>query len=134
MSYVEDLFSLDGQTAVVIGGTGVLCGEMAQGLAEAGAEVVIVGRSEEKANERLEKMSAAGGRGYFVAADVAARESLDALLATVLERSTASRIAAGRTSAGPSPYHGIDPRAASEGRTICCSKGARDQRPEGSCS
>lgn len=87
MSYVESLFSLEGKNAVVIGGTGVLCGEMAQGLAQAGAEVVLVGRSEEKAAERLGKIEAAGGRGYFVPADVSSRESLDALLATVLETS-----------------------------------------------
>ncbi|MBL9152133.1 MAG: SDR family oxidoreductase [Verrucomicrobiales bacterium] len=87
MSYLDDLFSLNGQTAVVIGGTGVLCGEMAQGLAQAGAEVVIVGRSEEKAAERLAKIEAAGGRACFVAADVAARESLEYLLAEVMRRS-----------------------------------------------
>jgi NAD(P)-dependent dehydrogenase (short-subunit alcohol dehydrogenase family) len=87
MSYLDDLFSLQGQTAVVIGGTGVLCGEMAQGLAEAGAEVVIVGRSEEKAAERIALITEAGGRGYFVSADVASRESLQSLLDTVLERS-----------------------------------------------
>jgi NAD(P)-dependent dehydrogenase (short-subunit alcohol dehydrogenase family) len=87
MSYLDDLFSLQGQTAVVIGGTGVLCGEMAQGLAEAGAEVVIVGRSEEKAAERIALITEAGGRSYFVSADVASRESLQSLLDTVLARS-----------------------------------------------
>lgn len=87
MSYLDELFSLQGKTAVVIGGTGVLCGEMAQGLAQAGAEVVIVGRSQEKADERLESIKSAGGQGYFVAADVASRESLEALLAEVMERS-----------------------------------------------
>lgn len=86
MSYVNDLFSLDGQCAVVIGGTGVLCGEMAQGLARAGAEVAIVGRNEEKASERLSQIEAVGGKGFFVPADVASRESLTSLLATVTER------------------------------------------------
>jgi len=86
MSYVEELFSLEGQTAVVIGGTGVLCGEMALGLAKAGAEVAVVGRSEEKGAERLCEIDAAGGRGFFVAADVASRESLSSLLETVTER------------------------------------------------
>lgn len=87
MSYLDELFSLEGKTAVVIGGTGVLCGEMAQGLSRAGAEVVLVGRSEEKAAERLGLIESAGGRGYFVPADVSSRESLDELLATVLEKS-----------------------------------------------
>lgn len=86
MSYVEDLFSLEGKTAVVIGGTGVLCGEMALGLARAGATVAIVGRSEEKGAERLREIDAAGGHGFFVSADVASRESLAELLETVLEK------------------------------------------------
>ncbi|MDF2378455.1 MAG: SDR family oxidoreductase [Verrucomicrobiales bacterium] len=86
MSFVEDLFSLEGKTAVVIGGTGVLCGEMALGLAKAGAEVVVVGRSEEKGAERLREIDAAGGRAYFISADVASRESLSALLETVVTK------------------------------------------------
>jgi NAD(P)-dependent dehydrogenase (short-subunit alcohol dehydrogenase family) len=87
MSYLESLFSLDGKTAVVIGGTGVLCGEMALGLAQAGAEVVLVGRSEEKASDRLRQIADTGGKAYFVPAEVASRESLESLLSAVLERS-----------------------------------------------
>ena len=87
MSKIEELFTLSGKTAVVIGGTGELCGEMAITMAEAGAEVVLVGRNEEKANKKLEVISAAGGSGYFVAADVASRESIETLLATVIEKS-----------------------------------------------
>ncbi|MDF1812747.1 MAG: SDR family oxidoreductase [Verrucomicrobiales bacterium] len=80
MSLIEKLFSLKNQTAVVIGGTGTLCGEMAQGLAEAGAHVVVVGRSAEKGAERVAAIEKAGGTANFAAADVASRESLQALL------------------------------------------------------
>jgi NAD(P)-dependent dehydrogenase (short-subunit alcohol dehydrogenase family) len=86
-TYLESLFSLDGKTAVVIGGTGELCGAMAEGLAGAGAEVVLVGRSEEKAAARLARIEAAGGAGYFLAADVTDRASLEATLAATVERS-----------------------------------------------
>ena len=51
-NFLEDLFGLKDKTAVVIGGTGVLCGEIAQGLAQAGAEIVIVGRNPDKATQR----------------------------------------------------------------------------------
>ena len=61
MSYLDQLFSLENQTAVVIGGTGVLCGEMAQGIAKAGADTIIVGRNEEKGKERVEAIEAEGG-------------------------------------------------------------------------
>ncbi|MFT5409860.1 MAG: NAD(P)-dependent dehydrogenase (short-subunit alcohol dehydrogenase family), partial [Verrucomicrobiales bacterium] len=86
-TYLESLFSLEGKTAVVIGGTGELCGAMAEGLAGAGAEVVLVGRSEEKAKARLESIEAAGGKGYFLPADVTDRASLEGLLAATVERS-----------------------------------------------
>lgn len=40
----NDLFRLDGEVAVVIGGTGSLGGGMADALAAAGAKVAVVGR------------------------------------------------------------------------------------------
>lgn len=85
--YLSSLFSLDGKVAVVIGGTGELCGAMAEGLAGAGAEVVLVGRNQDKANARLAKIDAIGGRGWFHAAEATRRSELDALLAAVLQRS-----------------------------------------------
>lgn len=87
MSKLEDLFSLTGRTAVVIGGTGELCGAMALALAEAGAEVVIVGRSQEKAADKIAKIEDVGGRGYFVPADITSRKNLQELLAFVVKRS-----------------------------------------------
>jgi NAD(P)-dependent dehydrogenase (short-subunit alcohol dehydrogenase family) len=86
-NFLKDLFGLHGKVAVIIGGTGELCGTMALGLASAGAEVVLVGRIPEKAEKRLAEIEAAGGKGYFVPADVTSRESLQGLLEVVLERS-----------------------------------------------
>lgn len=86
-SYLNELFSLEGKTALVIGGTGELCGTMAEGLARAGAEVVLVGRSQEKADARLSRIREAGGKGSFIAADVTTRESLLSLRDAVLEKS-----------------------------------------------
>ena len=43
--FVQKLFGLDGQIAVVIGGTGVLGGAICDGLAQAGALVGVAGRS-----------------------------------------------------------------------------------------
>jgi NAD(P)-dependent dehydrogenase (short-subunit alcohol dehydrogenase family) len=87
MSYVESLFSLKGKTAVVIGGTGELCGAMAVAMAGAGAEIALVGRNEEKAKAKLREIEDAGGHGYFVATDVASREGLENLLAEVISKS-----------------------------------------------
>lgn len=85
--FLKELFGLEGKTAVVIGGTGELCSYMALGLAKAGAKVVLVGRNEEKANEKLEVIRAAGGDGYFAHADAGNRSSLNELLNSVVEQS-----------------------------------------------
>ena len=85
--YLNGLFSLSGKTAVVIGGTGELCGAMAQGLACAGAEVVLVGRSEEKAKARIAKIESAGGKAYFEPCEVDQKSNIEDLLARVLEKS-----------------------------------------------
>jgi len=39
---LEGLFSLEGKTAVVVGGGGHICSELSRGFASAGANVVIV--------------------------------------------------------------------------------------------
>ncbi len=87
MTYLEELFSLDGKVAVVIGGTGELCGAMATSLAQAGAKVVLVGRSQQKADTRLAQIRDAGGEGYFIAVDITSTEGLTALLDEVIEKS-----------------------------------------------
>ena len=84
--FLSELFSLDGKVAVVIGGTGELCGAMAEGLAQAGAEAVLVGRSEEKAAARMSSITAKGGKSRFVAADVGSRQALDTLRDEVLSQ------------------------------------------------
>ena len=85
--FLNAMFSLEHKVAVVIGGTGELCGAMAEGLAAAGAEVVIVGRNEERAAARIAKIGAEGGRAWFHAAEATSRMELERLLADVLDRS-----------------------------------------------
>jgi len=64
MKTPAELFSLKGKVAVVIGGTGVLCGEMAEGIAIAGATVALVGRDAAKAKDRLDKIAKGGGNRF----------------------------------------------------------------------
>jgi NAD(P)-dependent dehydrogenase (short-subunit alcohol dehydrogenase family) len=85
--YLSSVFSLENKVAVVIGGTGVLCGAMAEALAAAGAETVLVGRSEEKAMARLADIEAAGGKAYFEKVDVNSKASIQELLDNVLAKS-----------------------------------------------
>jgi NAD(P)-dependent dehydrogenase (short-subunit alcohol dehydrogenase family) len=64
------LFDISGRTAVVTGGTGVLGGAMAIGLAEAGAHVVVLGRKKENGDALLKKLKEKGKTGMFIQADV----------------------------------------------------------------
>ena len=59
--YLQELFGLDGLTAVVIGGTGVLGGAFCDALGAAGAHVVVAGRSAERGEARAETIVAGGG-------------------------------------------------------------------------
>jgi NAD(P)-dependent dehydrogenase (short-subunit alcohol dehydrogenase family) len=79
------LFDLTGTRAVVIGGTGVLGGRFAQSLAAAGAEVAVLGRSEERGNAVVAEIESAGGRARFIAADVSDRASLEAAAAELAD-------------------------------------------------
>ena len=85
--YLHSLFNLTGKVAVVVGGTGELCGAMAEGLAGAGAEVVLVGRSAEKANARLAKIAASGGKARFHSAEATSKAELESLRDAVLKKS-----------------------------------------------
>ena len=75
---MSDLFSLKDEVAVVIGGTGVLGGGMAEALAAAGARVAIVGRSRERGEERVKNIEKAGGKATFESADAVDPASLQA--------------------------------------------------------
>jgi NAD(P)-dependent dehydrogenase (short-subunit alcohol dehydrogenase family) len=72
------LFDLSGEVAVVIGGTGVLGGALAEGLAEAGAKIAVVGRNEERGRARASNIQSKGGQAAFFAGDAVKKESLRA--------------------------------------------------------
>lgn len=57
MSYLDELYSLDYKTAVVIGGGGVLAGIMAEGLAKAGANVAILDLNLENARKKADELT-----------------------------------------------------------------------------
>ena len=77
--YLAALYGLDGQVAVVIGGTGVLGGALCDGLAQAGAQVIVAGRSEERGSRRIGEIEKLGGSAKFLPVDVTSKESITAL-------------------------------------------------------
>jgi len=78
-----DRFDLTGCVAVVIGGTGVLGGAIAHGLAEAGASVAVVGRSKERGRERVKALEKIGAKAISVSADATVPEALTAAEAEI---------------------------------------------------
>ncbi len=77
---------MDGRVAVVVGGTGVLCGTIARAFAAAGAETILVGRDREKADQLLSKIKAAQGRADFIPCDVTQPAAVVKLRDQVLSR------------------------------------------------
>ncbi len=76
--FITGLFSLEGKTALVTGGTGVLGGMMARGLAQAGAQVAILGRRQDKAEQMAQEIIEAGGQAMAAPADVLDKAQLEA--------------------------------------------------------
>lgn len=76
---MKQLFDLSGQTAVVVGGNGVLGAAMAEGLAAYGASVAIVGRDTGKAEQVVKQITEAGGTAKAFKADVLSKPDLEAL-------------------------------------------------------
>jgi NAD(P)-dependent dehydrogenase (short-subunit alcohol dehydrogenase family) len=80
------LFRLDGKVAVVTGGTGVLGGAIAHGLAAHGARIGVLGRRAAQAALVAEAIEAAGGQAVALVADVLDQGQLEAARAQTIER------------------------------------------------
>lgn len=85
-NYLENLFGLSGQTAVVIGGAGVLGGGLCAGLVQAGAHVVVADLTEEGCKKRVEELEKLGGKASYCTVNVTKRESIENLLAETLRQ------------------------------------------------
>ena len=76
------LFDLSGKVAIVTGGNGGIGLGMACGLAEAGADIAIVGRNEAKSNAAVADLNQRGVKAIAVTADVTDKSAV----ATMVER------------------------------------------------
>jgi NAD(P)-dependent dehydrogenase (short-subunit alcohol dehydrogenase family) len=86
LSYLEEMFGLTGQTAVVIGGGGVLGGALCAGLAQAGAHIVVADLTDEFCQARVAVLEKLGGKATYCTVNVTQRESIENLLATALKQ------------------------------------------------
>ncbi|MBT1701760.1 SDR family oxidoreductase [Chryseosolibacter indicus] len=81
----KDLFNIQGQTAIITGGTGVLGSAMAQGLADAGVNTVILGRRKDAGEEVVKAIESKGKKASFIQADVLSEADLLAAKEQVLK-------------------------------------------------
>jgi NAD(P)-dependent dehydrogenase (short-subunit alcohol dehydrogenase family) len=81
------IIRLDGKTAIVSGSTAGIGHAIAQGLAEAGASVIVNGRTQERVDQALAQIRKAAPKASLtgVAADLGTPEGAKALIATVPE-------------------------------------------------
>ena len=85
MVRVNPLFGLSGKVAIVTGGNGGIGLGMAQGLAAAGATVVIAGRNHHKNNEAVAAVQSQGGQAHAVAVDVMQQASCEQMVQSTLQ-------------------------------------------------
>ena len=81
-----NLFDLTEEIAAVIGGTGVLGGAIAEGLALAGAKVAVLGRNQNRGASRTRSIQDNGGSAEFFVADALNPQSLKSAQESVAER------------------------------------------------
>lgn len=77
--YLADLFSLEGRTAIVTGGSSGIGRGIATALAKAGASTVIVARGSERIAETVHELTDAGCRAAGVVGDLRTREGIRAV-------------------------------------------------------
>ena len=73
----DNLFDVSGKVAVITGGSGILCGELAKALALRGAKVGILGRTPEKISDMIAQIQATGGEALSLVADVLDQSELE---------------------------------------------------------
>jgi len=83
--YLEKMFGLKGKTAVVTGGRRGIGQVIACGLAKAGAEVVVLSKTESP--ETVKMIEEAGGSAYSVVADVTDETQVDQAVVEMTARS-----------------------------------------------
>ncbi|MEN0002991.1 MAG: SDR family oxidoreductase [Bacteroidota bacterium] len=82
---MDKLFDLTGKVAVVTGGSGILCGAMAKGMAQRGAKIGVNGRTPAKVEAMVAAIKAEGGEVIPLVADVLDAEALQAARDKVLD-------------------------------------------------
>ncbi|WP_309066580.1 SDR family NAD(P)-dependent oxidoreductase [Microbacterium sp.] len=76
MTYLDSLFSLQGRTAVVTGGSSGIGRGIATALAQAGAATVVVARGRDRVDETVRELTDAGCRAAGVTGDLSSADGI----------------------------------------------------------
>lgn len=79
-------FDINGNVAVITGGAGILCAEMAKGLAAHGVRVALLDLMEDKAREVAKEIEQEGGDAIAIGCDVLNKESIESAAKAVLDQ------------------------------------------------
>lgn len=83
MSYTDEIFGLKGKVAAVVGGGGVLAGSMAEGLAKAGADIVLLDLNFKSAKERASIIASMGVNTLPIEMDASKKDDYEKALAEI---------------------------------------------------
>lgn len=81
-----DMFSLAERVALVVGGSGGIGAALAEGLAGAGARVVVTGRTRETLDAAVARIETAGSQGLAVEGDATSEADAERTVSAALER------------------------------------------------
>ena len=136
---LPELFDLTGRVAIVTGGSRGIGKEIAIGLGEAGAKVVITARREDWLNSTLAEMTDSGIECLAIKADVSNPESVKTMVAETLGRWGKIDIlvnnagATWATSAAEMPLDRWDSvmNVNAKGTLICCQQAGKEMMKQG---
>lgn len=106
--YLTEFFNLKGKAAVVVGGGGYLCSEMAVGLAKAGVNIAILDKNEESLEGVVARIWKIGGKAAGWSLDVTQKQSLEEVRTKILkEFSSVDILINGAGINAPTPFFDI---------------------------
>jgi len=108
--YLKELFGLDRQVAVIVGGAGELGGALSAGIGKAGASIIVADMGEDACKSRVAKLNEIGIDADYCLVNITKRDSIKALLDFSLKKTgkVDMLVNCAGINAG-TPFLGVDP-------------------------